>query len=64
MGQCGGSGVAVYGVWRWSSGALHLGGVTDNCLALARRKEEGIGLLGEHGVGGGGGGDGGGQEEG
>lgn len=56
--------MVVYGVWRWSLGVLYLGGVIDNCLVLVRRKEEGIGLLGEYGVGGGGGGDGGGQEEG
>lgn len=36
-------------LWIWNT--AFLGGVTDNCLALAREKEEGTCLGGEHGVG-------------
>lgn len=36
-------------LWTWDTALL--GGVTDNCLALARGKEEGMPLLGEHGLG-------------
>lgn len=36
-------------LWTWDT--AFLGGVTDSCLALARGKEEGMLLLGEHGLG-------------